>query len=167
MGPTPTEEIIPHTIMIPTPNYTVFLTYWEDKHSPFLHLTNHLLSDSNKLNLDSSLKWTIFHCSSVHKICSVTKSGQTFWFFFEIKGLRHGIRDTNFSLFNQQETVFIEIDFPVCSQNAQHIDVAVLKQSFKDILTIILSSHLVVIVGLPVLSFGSSVLSALNLLITP
>ena len=52
------------------------------------------------------------------------------------------------------------------SQNAQKIDVDILKRSFKDILTIIRSSCLIVIGGLPVLGFGFSVLSALNLLIT-
>ena len=164
MDPTLTEEIIPYTIMLPPPN---FLMHWGDKHSPFLHLTNLLPSDPNKLNLDSSLKWTMFHCSSIDWIWFVVKSRQTFWFFFEIKSLWHGFRTTNFSLFNLQETVVLEIGFPVCSQNAWEIDIAVLKQSFKDILTIIQSCHLVVIGGLQVLSFGSSVLlSDLNLLIT-
>ena len=138
--------------------------HWRDKRSPFLHLTNLLPSDPNKLNLDSSLKWTIFYCSSVHRICSAAKSSRTFWFFFEIKGLQHGA--TDFSLFNLWETIFLEIGFPVCSQNAWEIDVAVSKQSFKDILTIIRSSRLVVIGGLPVLGFDSSVLLALNILIT-
>ena len=59
-----------------------------------------------------------------------------------------------------------QFGFLVCSQNAREIVVAVLKQFFKDILTIIQFSYLVVIRGLPVLSFGSSVLSALDLLIT-
>ena len=72
------------------------------------------------------------------------------------------MRATNFSLFHLRETVFLEIGFPVCSENAREIDVAV----SKDILTIIRSSCLVVIGGLPVLGFGSSVFSALNLLIT-
>ena len=125
-----------------------------------------LPSDPNKLNLNSSLKWTIFHCSSVQTICSVAKSRGTFWFSFEIKGLRRGIRANNFSLFNQRETVFLEIHFSVCSRNSREIDVAVLKRSFKDILTTIWCSRLVVIGGLPVLGFGSSVLLALNLLIT-
>ena len=150
----------------PLPNFIVFLMHWKAKRSPFLRLTNLFPSDPNKLNLDSSLKWIIFHCSSVHRICSVAKSRRTFWFFFEIQGLRHRIRASNFSLFNLQETVFLEICFPVCSQNAREIDVAVSKLSFKDILTIIRSFCLVVIGGLPILGFGSSVLSALTLLIT-
>ena len=62
------------------------------------------------------------------------------------------------------EKVFLEIGFPVCSENVREIDVS--KWSFKDILIIIRSSRLVVIGGLLLLSFGSSVLSALNLLIT-
>ena len=95
----------------PPPNFTVFLTHWGDKRSSFLRLTNHLPSDPNKLNLDSSLKWTIFHCSSIHTICSVVKWRRNFWFFFEIKGLRHGIQAPNFSLFNLRETVFLEIGF--------------------------------------------------------
>ena len=36
-----------------------------------------------------------------------------------------------FLLFNLRETVFVDIGFPVCSQNAREIDVAVLKWSFK------------------------------------
>ena len=121
---------------------------------------------SKQVEFISSLKWTVFHCSSVHTICSVAKSRRTFWFFFEIKSLRHGVWATNFSLFNLRETVFLEIGFPVCSRNEREIDVAISKRSFKDILAIITSSRLVVIGGLPVLAFGSSVLSALNLLIT-
>ena len=146
----------------PPPNFTVFLTHWGDKRSPFLRLTDLLPSDLNKLNLDSSLKWTIFHCSSVHRRCSVAKSRRTFWFFFKIKGLWHGIWATNFSLFILRETVFLEIGFPVCSQNAREKDVTVLKWSFKDVLTIIWFSRSVVIGGLPVLRFGSSVLSYTN-----
>ena len=160
MGLTPTAEIILHIITLFPPNFTVFLTHWGDKRSPFLHLTNLLLSDPNKLNLDSSLKWTIFHCSSVPTICLVAKSRQSFWFFFEIKGLWHGIRVHNFSLFNLRETLFVEIGFPVCSQNAWEIDVAVLKHTFKDLSIIIRSSHLVIIGSQLVLGFGSSVLSA-------
>ena len=139
------KEILPHTITLHPPNFTCFLTPWGDKHSPFLRLTNILPSDRNKLNLDSSLKWAIFHCSSVYTICSLAKSRRTFWFFFEIKVLRHGIRATIFSLFNLRETVFLEIGFPVYSQNAREVDVAVSKRFFNDILTIIRSSHLVVI----------------------
>ena len=66
----------------------------------------------------------------------------------------------------EKQFFFLEIGFPICSQNAREIDVAVSKRSFKDILTIIRSSSLVVIGDLPVLGFGLSVLSALNLLIT-
>ena len=62
--------------------------------------------------------------------------------------------------------VFLEIGFSICSQNAQEIDVAASKWSFKNILTIIQSSRLVVIGSLSVLGFGSSVLSALNLPVT-
>ena len=87
----------------------------------------------------------------------MAKSRRTFWFFFEIKALQHGIRATNFSLFNQQETVFLVIGFPVCSQDAREIDIAVSKRSFIDILIIIRFFHWVVIGGLPVLDFGSSV----------
>ena len=150
------EEIIPHTITLHLQNFIVFLSHWRDKHSPFLRLTNLLPSDPNKMNLDSSLKWTIFHCFSVPTICYVAKSRWTFWFFFEIKGLRHGILATNFSLSKQRERVFLEIGFPIRSQNAKEIE----------IITFIWSSCLVVIGGLSVLGFGSIVLSALNLLIT-
>ena len=68
--------------------------------------------------------------------------------------------------YSTYEKLFLEIGFPICSQNPQEIDAAVSKWFFKDILTIIKSYRLVVIGGLPVLGFGSSVLSALNLLIT-
>ena len=83
------EEVIPHTITLLPPNFTDFLQ-----------------SDPNKLNLDSSVKWNILHCTSVHKISSVVKSRRTFWVFFEIKGLQYGMRATNYNLFNQRETVF-------------------------------------------------------------
>ena len=99
--------------------------HWGDKRCPFLHFANSLPLYPNKLYLDSSLKWTIFYCSSVHTICSVAKSRRTFWFFLEIKGVRYGIRATNFSLFNLRETVFQNISFPVCSPNVREIDVAV------------------------------------------
>ena len=165
MGLTPAEEIIPHAFT-PPPNFTVFYAHWGDKRSPFLRLTNRLASDPNMLNLDSSLKWTIFHWYSVHRICSVAKTRRKFGFFLEIKGLQHGIRATTFSFFNLRETIFLDIGFPVYSQNAREIDVALSKLSFKDNLSIIRSSCLVVIGGLQVLGFGSSVLLALNLLIT-
>ena len=141
----------------PPPNFTVFLTHWGDKRTPFFRLTKLLPLDPNKLNLASSLMWTIFHCSFVQMISSVAKSRQTFWFFFEIKGLWNGIRAINFFLFNLRETVFLEIGFLVCPQNSREIDVAVSKRSFKDILTIIWSCRLVVIRGLLVLGFGLSV----------
>ena len=128
MGPTPAEEIIPHIITLPL-QFSWCIEEISVLYFYILQTSYHQIL--NKLNLDSSLKWTIFHCSSVHTICSVAKSRWTFWFFFAIKGLRHGIWATNFSLFNLRETVFLEIGFPVCSQNAWEIDIAVLKQSFK------------------------------------
>ena len=115
--------------------------HWGDKCSPFLHLTILLSSDPNKSNLDSSLKWIIFHYSSVHRICSVVMSKRTFWFFFEIKGLQHGIQATNFSLFNLRETVFLEISFSVCSQNGWEIDVAVSKWHSNNHLIFLFGSH--------------------------
>ena len=119
---------------------SVFLTHWVDKRSPFLRLTNLLLSHPNKLNLDSSLKRTIFHSSSDHTISS------------EVNSRRHRIRPTIFFVFNLRKTVFVEIGFPVCSQNAREIDAVVSKRSFKDILTIIRASRWLVLGGLPVLS---------------
>ena len=71
-----------------------------------------------------------------------------------------------FPYLTNEKQFFKRFGFPVCSQNAREIDGAVSKRSFKDILTIIRSSRLVVIGALPVLGFGSSVLSALNLLVT-
>ena len=143
----------PPLYYVPPLNFTVFFRHSGDKRTPFIRLSNLLPSGPNKLNLDSSLKWTIFHCSSVHRICSVAKLKGTFWFFFAIKGLPHGIQATNFSLLNLQETVFLEIGFPVCLQNAREIDVAASKRSFTDFLTLIRSSRLVVIGGLSVLGF--------------
>ena len=49
MGPTPAEEIIPKTITLVS-NFTVFLTHWGGKRSPFLRLTNLLPSDPNKIH---------------------------------------------------------------------------------------------------------------------
>ena len=66
----------------PTPNFS-FLERIEENSDPYFYMLQ--TSYQNKWNLDSSLKWTIFHCSSVHRICCVAKSKQTFWFFFEIK----------------------------------------------------------------------------------
>ena len=86
--------------------------------------------------------------------------------FFKLKVCDMKSESLIFYLFYLRETVFLEIGFPVCSQNVQEIDVAVSKRSFKDILTIIWSSRMVVIGGLLVLSSCSSVLSALDLLIT-
>ena len=63
------------------------------------------------------------------------------------------------------EKIFLENDLPVSSQNSREINVAISKQSFKDILTIIRFSRFVDIGGLIVLGFGSSLLSALILLI--
>ena len=145
----------PHHYALPL-NFTVFLRH---ECSQFLRLTNLLISDSSQ-------KRTIFHCSSVYRICSVVKPRETFWFFFEIKGLQHGIRGTSFSLFNLRETVFLDSDIPVRTQNVLEIEVPLSKRTLKDILTIIRFSRLVVIWALPLLGFGSSVLSALNLLIT-
>ena len=101
---------LPHHY-IPPPNFTVFLTHWEDKRSPFLRLIDILPSDPNKLKLDSSLKWTIFHCSSAHRTCPGAKSRRTFWFFFEIKVLQHGIQAANFSLFNLKNRFFFRLAF--------------------------------------------------------
>ena len=55
----------------------------------------------------------------------MAKSRQTFRFFLEIKGFQYEIQATIFSLFNLRETVNQEIGFPVDSQNAREIDVAV------------------------------------------
>ena len=120
IAPTPAEEIILHTITLPL-QISVFLTHCGDKRSPFFRLTHLLPSDPKKFDLDSSQKWTIFHCFFVQRICSVAKSRRTFWFFFEIKGLWHGIRVNNFSLFNVRETVFLEIGilFTKCTRNRQ------------------------------------------------
>ena len=50
------EENDPPRYYAPPQNFTVFLTHLGDKRLPILRLTNHLLSDPNKFNLDSSLK---------------------------------------------------------------------------------------------------------------
>ena len=120
MGPTPADEIIPYIITLPLPNFTVFLRHWGDKHFPFLRLTNPFPSDTNKLNLDSSLKWTAFHCSSVPPGCAMWQSqDEPFHFSLESKVFRHGIRAINLSLFNLWEAAFQDIGFRICSQNVQ------------------------------------------------
>ena len=144
------------------PNFTVFKTDWVVKHSSFLRRTNLLPSDPKKLNLDSSLKWNIFHCSCVHRMRSVAKSRRTFWFFFEIKGCNLESIPLIFPYMTYEKLFFLRLTFPF----AHKMDVAVSLRSFKDILTISQSSSLVVIGGPPVLGFCSGVLSALTLLIT-
>ena len=111
MGHTPAEETISTSLNSPL-QISQFSYCIEEISIPHFYV---LPSDPNTLNLDSSLKLTIFHCSSIHIICSIAKSRWIFWIFFEIKVLRHGIRATNFSLFNLRETVFLEIGFSVCS----------------------------------------------------
>ena len=99
----------PHTITLPHPNFTVFL----DQRSPFLRLTNLLPLDPNKLNLHSSLKWTIFHCSSDQ--CGEVKTNLLI--FFEIKSLWQGIWATNFSLFNLRETDWLSCLLTKCMRS--------------------------------------------------
>ena len=146
------EESTPPTITLPPPNFTVFLMHWGDKCFPFLRLKNLLPSDPNKLNLDSSLKWTIFHCSSVQTICSVAKSRQNFLFCFEIKGLW-----LIFPYLTYEKQFFKRLAFLF----AHKMHIAVSKRSFKDILTIIQSS-LVIRGGLPVLGFWFKCLVSLK-----
>ena len=62
-GPVPTTEIMPNTITLPPPNLTLFLVHRGECHSLGLHRTNLLPSQPNRLNFDSSLKWTQSHWS--------------------------------------------------------------------------------------------------------
>ena len=151
MGPIPTEEIIhpTHTIMHPF-QISQFSSCIKEISIPHFYV---LQTSYHQIQ-------TRFHCSSVHSICSVAKSRWTFWFFlFLNERFATWNQATNFSLFNLRETVVLEIGFPVSSQNVQEIDVAVLKWSFKDILTIIQSSCLVVIRSLSVLFWLKSLVS--------
>ena len=149
MGPTLVEEIIPHTITLPfqisqyskrikeisIPHFYILQTSY---HLPFFLCPQDMLCGKVKTNL------VIFLLNQM----------------FATRNLSH-----QFFLINLREIVFLEIGFPLCSQNAREIDVAVSKLSFKDILTIIRSSHLADTGGLVVLGFGLSALSVLNLLI--
>ena len=111
-------------------------------------LTNILPSDPNKLNLDSystvplSTGYALWWSQDEHldfslksKVCDMESELLIFPYL------------------TYEKQFFLVIGFPVCTQNAQEIKVAVLKWYFKDILTIIRSSCLVVIGGLPVLGF--------------
>ena len=163
MGSTPAEEIIPHTINLPL-QISVFLTHWGDKRSPFFTSYKPLAIRSKQVKFRFITKGNhipLFLCSTSYALWR--SQDEPFDFY---KGLQHRIRATNFSLLNIRDAVFLVIGFAVCSQKAREIDVAVSKRSFKAIFTIIRSSCLVVIGGLPVLGFDSSVLSALNQLIT-
>ena len=161
MGHTPNEEIIPHHYA-PPPNFTVFLTHWGDKRSSFFVLP----SDPNKLNLDSSLKGTIFHCSSLLTIYALRRS-QDEPFDFSLKSIVCNMESEPliFPYLNYEKPFFWWLAFLFAHKNAREIDFAVLKRSFKDVLTIIRYSRLVLIESLPVLGFGLSILLAINLLI--
>ena len=87
--------------------------------------------------------------------------------FIFVWNQRYASWNPYFSSFNLREKSFLEIGSPVYSQIAREIDVASSKRSFKNILIIIRSSRLVLMGGLLVLDFGSSVLATLNLPNTP
>ena len=147
VDPTPVEEIIPNTITLPPPNFTVFLTHFEEISIPYFTSYKPFTIGSKQVEFRFIAKLNpipLILCPH-DMLCGEVETNLLI--FFEIKSLRHRNRATNFSLFNLWETVFLEIGFPVWSQNAWEID-AVLKWSFEDILTIIRSSRLGVIGGL-------------------
>ena len=59
-GLVPALEIMPNTITLPLPNLTLLIEHRVEYRSLGLHRTNLLPSQPNRLNFDSSLKWTLF-----------------------------------------------------------------------------------------------------------
>ena len=57
-----------NTITLPPPNLNPLLVHWGESHSLGMRRRNLLPSQLNRLNFDSSLKWTQSHCSSIHMI---------------------------------------------------------------------------------------------------
>ena len=60
------------------------LVHWGEHRSLGLHWTNLLPSQPNRLNFDSSLKWTQPHCSSVQMTCSMANFNHLICFFLEM-----------------------------------------------------------------------------------
>ena len=83
-GPVQATAIMPCTITLPLPNLMQLLVHWGKYRSLGLRWTNLLLSQPNRLNLDSSLKWTQSYYSLVHMTCSVANFNWLILFFFEM-----------------------------------------------------------------------------------
>ena len=83
-NPVTAEEIMPNNITLPPPNLTLLLVHWDEYRSLELRRTNLLPSQPNRLNFDSSLKWTQSHCSSVHMTYSVANFNRLILFFLEM-----------------------------------------------------------------------------------
>ncbi len=81
-------ENILQTMTLPPPPFTDFFTLLGFSYSSVWRQTRCFLSDPNKLNLLSSLKWTLAQFSSVHTTCSSAKVSLTFWFFLLMRGLQ-------------------------------------------------------------------------------
>ena len=65
-----------------------FIVHWGKYRSLELCQTNLLPSQPNRLNFDSSLKWTQHHCSSVHLTRSMANFNRLILLFFRIVRLR-------------------------------------------------------------------------------
>ena len=82
--PVSATKITTNTITLPPPNLTLLLVHWGEYHSLGLRRTNLLPSQPNRLNLDSLLKGTQSHCTSVHMMCSVANFNQLILFFLKM-----------------------------------------------------------------------------------
>ncbi len=71
---------------LPPPTFTDFFTHLGFSLSSVWHWTKCFPSDPNKLNLLSSLKWTLVQFCSVDTTCSSTKVSLAFWFFLLMRG---------------------------------------------------------------------------------
>ena len=75
---------MPNTISLPPPNSTLLLMHWGEYRSLGLRRMNYRPSQPNRLNFDSSLKWTRPHSSSVHMMSSEANFSRFILFFLEM-----------------------------------------------------------------------------------
>ena len=138
---------MPNTITLPPPNLTLLLVHWGEYRSLGLHQTNLLPSQPNRLNFDSSLKWTQSHCSSVHMTWSVENFNRLILFFLGFVEATWLFKFISLCLW---EIVCLDILMPRLALTLLETVAAVANRSFFFYsLPIDLSSLAVVFLGLP------------------
>ena len=147
-GLVPVVEIMPNTVTLPPPNSMLLLVHWGEFHCLGLHWTSLLVSQPNKLNFDSLLKWTQSHCTLVHITGSVANFNQLILFFFEMLSFIEATWLSKFISFSLWEIVCLDILMPRLALALVEIPVAVTNRSFLIHFQSI-SSLVVVFLGLP------------------